>query len=72
MKITVKVFPKAHINSVEEIDGMYIVRTTVVPESGKANARIIKLLAAHFGVAPSCVSIIKGQNSRSKIVDIML
>lgn len=71
MKIEVKVIPRAHKNSVEVVNGMYIVRTTVVPESGKANVQVVKLLAQHFGVGRSCVNIVKGHAVRHKIVKIL-
>lgn len=71
MRITVKVVPRAHKNSVEIADGVYIVRTTVVPESGKANAQVQKLLAKYFNVGKSCIVIIRGKKTRNKIVDVM-
>ncbi len=66
--IRVKVVPRAHKNSVEKKDGVYIIRTTVVPESGKANMRAIALIAEHFGVGKSCVEIIRGHTSRHKVM----
>lgn len=72
MKIDVKVVPKAHKNGVEKKDGIYIVRTTVVPEGGKANAQVIALLAKHFGIGKSCIEIIRGRTSRNKTIDISI
>jgi uncharacterized protein (TIGR00251 family) len=37
---------------------------------GKANSRIIELIAGHFGVPKSSVRIIKGDRSRRKTVQI--
>lgn len=37
---------------------------------GKANEAVIALLAMHFGVSKSCVSIVRGQTARIKIVRI--
>lgn len=71
MRIFVKVIPKAHKNSVEIVDGVYVVHTTIVPENGKANVQVQKLLAKYFGVGKSCVVIIKGQTTRNKIIDIV-
>ncbi len=71
MKIHVKVMPRARCNSVEKVGETYIVRTTAVPESGKANAQVIALLAKHFRVGKSCVEIVRGHTSRSKVVHIV-
>ena len=38
---------------------------------GKANVALIKLLARYYGVAPTRVAIIRGQNSRHKIVRVV-
>lgn len=40
------------------------------PVKGEANKEIIKKLAKHFGVPPSCVRIRSGQKTKKKIVEI--
>lgn len=71
MKISVKVKPNARENSVKQMDdGSLEVRVSVPPEKGKANERVIKLLAKHYKVPPSKVSIIKGETSKEKVVEI--
>ncbi len=45
-------------------------RVSAVPEDGKANAALIRLLAKAFGVANSAVRIAGGAQSRIKIVEI--
>lgn len=73
MRIDVKVIPRAKSNSVIcGDDGIYVVRTTAVPVDGSANAVVQKMLAKHFHVAKSCVRIVRGAQSRVKIVDIMV
>lgn len=37
---------------------------------GAANDGVVKLLAAHFGVPKSRVTIVRGHTSRSKLVDV--
>lgn len=37
---------------------------------GAANRALIKVLAKHFGVAKSCVTIVAGNRSRHKIVEV--
>ena len=46
------------------------VKVTAPPDKGKANAAIIKLLAKHFGVAKSAVSIVSGETGRLKVVEV--
>lgn len=70
---TVKVTPKASKNEVKETpqpDGSTLLRvyTTTVPEKGKANEVVLKLLAKHFGIAPSKLEVIQGATGRNKKV----
>ena len=60
----------ARKESVEEKDGVLVVWVTKVPEKGKANEAVIKLLAKHFKVAKSEVKIVRGMTGRNKVVEI--
>ncbi|WP_338637373.1 DUF167 domain-containing protein [Spirobacillus cienkowskii] len=73
--IRIKVTTKAKTEKVkQEIlpDGSIFLRVyvTAPPEDGKANDAVIKLIAKSFGVSKSSVSIIKGQTSREKVLEI--
>lgn len=70
MEINVKVITRAKINRVEKIGDIYIVRTTAVPDSGKANLAVQKWLAKYFSVSKSKVKILKGEKSRMKKIEI--
>jgi len=71
VRIKVKVKPNAKKDEIKKIqDDYYEVRVTVVPEKGKANRRVIELLAKHFKIAKSRVKLIKGETSREKIFEI--
>lgn len=48
----------------------YKVYVTASPEDGKANKKVIELLADYFKVAKAQVKIIKGEVSRNKIIEI--
>jgi uncharacterized protein len=48
------------------------VKVTAVPEKGKANEAVVKLLANYFGVSKSSISIIGGKSTRVKIIDIQV
>ncbi len=57
MHLTIKVIPNASRESVELKGGVYVVRVRAVPEKGKANEAIIKMLSKHFGVAKNKLKI---------------
>ncbi|MDB6063442.1 MAG: hypothetical protein JWM78_3545 [Verrucomicrobiaceae bacterium] len=46
------------------------IRVTAPPIDGKANAHLIKFLAAQFGVAKQAVRIVSGDGARQKTVRI--
>jgi uncharacterized protein (TIGR00251 family) len=71
IQIKVRATPRSAKDCVEGLEGDYIkVRLRAIPEKGKANESIIKILADFFDLAPSKISIISGQTSRIKTVDI--
>lgn len=43
---------------------------TAIPEKGKANKALIQLLSKHYGIAKSCFTIIRGETSREKTIEI--
>ena len=43
---------------------------TAVPEGGKANAAVIKLLARAWGVPKSAVSVVAGTTDRRKVLHV--
>ena len=70
MKIRIKVTPRAKTERVVKDGDRLRVYVTAAPESGKANAAAKKLLAKHFDVPPSTITIISGHGSRDKMVRI--
>ena len=65
--IEVRVTPRASRNAVLLDDGAIRVTVTTVPEDGKANAAVIKLLAKALGVAKSRLVLVRGATSRDKL-----
>ena len=66
-EIAVRVTPRASRNAVL-LDGDTIrVLVTVVPEDGKANAAVVKLLAKALGVAKSRLELLRGATGRDKL-----
>ncbi len=71
MKIIIKAKPGAKHDKIEKVDeANYIVYVMAPPIDGKANAAIIKLLAAHFDISQSLIEIISGHMARVKVIEI--
>ncbi|MBM4281983.1 MAG: DUF167 domain-containing protein [Deltaproteobacteria bacterium] len=47
-------------------DGVVVVRVSAPLEDRKANARVVKVVAAHLSVARSRVSLVRGEVARHK------
>lgn len=69
----IKVIPNARKNEIiSEENGRIKVKVTAPPVDGKANRYVKKLLARHFNVAPSLISIVRGEKNSIKIIEIDL
>ncbi|TQS73736.1 DUF167 domain-containing protein [Rhodobacteraceae bacterium] len=66
-QIEIRVTPKASRNEITQTDTGLRAYVTTVPEDGKANKAVQKLLARELGVAKSRLTLIRGQTSRQKI-----
>lgn len=71
MIITVKARPRARQRSLKELGpGRFEVRTTEPPDKGKANEDIVDILSEHLGVPKSCIELVRGASSSTKIFKI--
>jgi uncharacterized protein YggU (UPF0235/DUF167 family) len=74
--ISVKLTPKASSDRIGQTrvlsDGQeqLTAYVTAVPEKGKANEALLRLLAKHLGLAPSRLKIVRGHTSRNKVIEI--
>jgi len=69
--ITCRVHPNAPQNRIEGVkDDQLIVRLNSPPVDGKANKALTRLLAKTLHVAPSRLSFIQGEKSRTKVIGI--
>ncbi|MBC8279582.1 MAG: DUF167 domain-containing protein [Chloroflexi bacterium] len=69
--LKIRVQPKSSRNQVDGFEnGTLRLRVTAPPTDGKANAGVIALLAKTLGVSKSRLEIIRGHNSRDKVVSI--
>lgn len=70
----IRVTPKASRNKIaiaQGDDDIHIkVYVTTVPEGGKANADVIKLLSKALGVPKSSLAIVRGETSRDKVIKV--
>jgi uncharacterized protein len=70
-ELRVRLQPRARRDEiVGERDGAMIIRVTAPPVDGRANEALCRLVAKHAGVAPSRVSVLKGQSARDKVLRI--
>jgi uncharacterized protein len=69
--LRIKVKPKSRVEELTLLaDGSYVARVKALPVDGKANAALIALVAEHFGLRKSAVSIKSGAASALKLVQI--
>jgi len=70
--LRVKVVPRSAKSEVtgELSDGVLKVKIAVPPEKGKANEELCRVLAKHYGVPRTSVSILSGHTASLKLVKI--
>ena len=67
--LRVKVKPGSREEELSELDdGSWLARVKAPPVDGKANAALVKLVAAHFGLRRAQVHIKSGASGRQKLV----
>lgn len=66
-ELAVRVTPKASRNRITVEEGQVRVYVTTLPEDGKANLAVQKLLSKALGIAKSRLTLLRGQTSRDKV-----
>ncbi|WP_375208210.1 DUF167 family protein [Hyphococcus sp.] len=75
-RLFVRASPGARKDSIEGVwrgadgEARLAVKVTAPPDKGKANAAILKLLAAALGLAKSALTVTAGETSRLKTIDV--
>ncbi|MGE0068227.1 MAG: DUF167 domain-containing protein [Solirubrobacterales bacterium] len=70
-RIAVRLRPRGHADELLGVDdGVLAARVSAPPVDGKANRALCKLIAKRAGVAPSRVTILRGERSREKLVGV--
>jgi uncharacterized protein (TIGR00251 family) len=71
VRLGVRVHPRASRQALAGVqEGNLKIYLNAPPAEGAANRGLIKFLAEVLQIAPSCLSIISGRRSRSKLVEI--
>jgi uncharacterized protein len=69
--LSVKVKPNCRTAALRrQEDGVWAAELKSPPVDGKANAELVRLVAAHFGCARSRVSVKSGASGRTKLIKI--
>ncbi len=70
MLVEVRVTPNARrAKVVQEGDGLHVWVDAPAVE-GKANRRLVEILAKHFGVRKSKIRIVRGEKGRRKVIEV--
>ena len=68
--IEIRVSTNSPKESVEVFGGGLKVRVKSKPIEGRANAEVIELVAAHYGVSRNSVKITRGESSSKKVLEV--
>lgn len=70
MKYTVTVKPGSSQEKIIEIaPGELTIYLRAKPHDGEANDALIKILAKHFNIPKTSITITRGQKSRTKVIE---
>jgi uncharacterized protein (TIGR00251 family) len=71
MRISLKVTTRAKKEAIEKLsETSYKIKVAVPPEKGKANKRVIEILAEELGVRKQDILIVSGLTSSNKIAEL--
>lgn len=69
--ITVRVKPKSKKEYIKRIDeNNFIIAVHEPPEKGRANKRVMEMLAEYLNISKNNITLLKGEKSKTKIFKI--
>jgi uncharacterized protein len=69
-RLALRVTPGARSEAVDLADCCVAIRVRTKPEDGRANVRVLELLAQALGVATSRLTLLRGASGRDKLVQL--
>jgi uncharacterized protein (TIGR00251 family) len=69
-RIVVRVQAGARRDELVKRDGVLLVRVSAPALEGRANRAVIRLLAKRLHVPPSTLTIVRGERSRDKVIEV--
>ena len=70
MIVNVRVIPRARVQKIVADGDTLRVYTNAAPSDGEANASVIKMLSKHYDVPKSRITIVRGETSHDKVIEI--
>ncbi len=70
MILKVRVIPRARAESIAKENGELVIKVRDPPERGKANRRVIELVAKYLNIPKSKIEIVRGHRSREKLLKV--
>ena len=71
MKLYIQVKPNAKVNKIEKMDESHFkVQVKAPPKDGKANQAVVDVLSDFFDLPKSRFLIVRGENAKTKVVEI--
>ena len=73
IRLNVKVLPRSSRDQIvgKDKDGTLKIKVTAPPRDGKANSKVLNLLSKELNIPKSKISIVSGQTSRDKVIEIV-
>lgn len=70
--LRIKVIPRSSKNEIvgEMTNGAIKIKLTAAPVDGEANKKLITLLSKEWNIPKSCITIIKGEKGKEKVIEI--
>lgn len=73
VRILAKIKVKSKENKIIKIDDThFVIHVKALPEKGKANEAVQKIISDYFNIPLECVNIVSGLTNKNKIIEIKL